>query len=279
MPWPDHFSISEKSRQLFIDQEQLYALETNQIVQVGYAYARENFDISRRYSEKQIVLFSIRGEGEISTPDCTQSLRDNQVAYIPPFAPHRINLRGEKWDFCWISVEPDSEWKHRLPSQLTFRESANAELVKQIIDCIHHSQVAVYPLADQLLALQVEQLRLLVNHMLPSSVTSNQIRLERVFRRVQQQLHKDWSVDELAQLHPCSEPHFHRLCQTYLGHSPIAHLTKLRMEQAARFLSTSDMSIQQICEAVGYPNPANFSTRFKKWSTLTPREYRKRFVQ
>jgi AraC-like DNA-binding protein len=100
------------------------------------------------------------------------------------------------------------------------------------------------------------------------------MRLNKAFERVQQQLHKDWSIDSLASLIPCSAPHLHRLCQQYFGHSPKVHLTRMRMEYAARLLSATDWPIQQVSEIVGYPNPANFSTRFKTWSEMTPRQYR-----
>ncbi len=277
MGWPEHFHISDTSRQLIIDRSQVYALDNNQIVQIGYAYARDYFDISRRHSDKQIVLFSIKGQGIVTTPEHHHVMTSNTIIYLPAGQPHRILLDSPQWECCWIVLEPESDWTAKLPRDTQFKDSANAELVRHIIDCIHHSLHAGYPITDQLTGLQVEQLRVLATHRLPSTMTHSQIRLQNVFRRVQQQLHRDWSVSDLAKLHPCSEPHFHRLCQTYFGHSPIAQLTKQRMEQASQMLLNSDVPIQHICESVGYPNPANFSTRFKKWSTFTPREYRARF--
>ncbi|WP_369526237.1 AraC family transcriptional regulator [Photobacterium leiognathi] len=56
----------------------------------------------------------------------------------------------------------------------------------------------------------------------------------------QSQLHHPWQVSDLAKLYPCSEPHFHRLCQQYFQQSPIAHLTQIRMEHAAGLLTTTN---------------------------------------
>ncbi len=279
MVWPEHLYISEKSKQLIIDHSQLYALELNQITQCGYTDACETFDISRSNPEKQIVLFSIHGSGIVTTPNSEHHLTANTVIYLPAHIPHRITLNSERWDSCWMIIEPQGHLAEQLPNGVQFQDSANAGLVKKIIDCIHHSMHSGYPLEQQMTALQVEQLRLLVTHRLPSAMTNGQIRLQKVFQRVQQQLHRNWSIADLAAIHPCSEPHFHRLCQQHLGRTPMAQLTHLRMEHASRMLISSDYPIQHICESIGYPNPANFSTRFKKWSTLTPRQYRQRFGQ
>ncbi|ETX21658.1 bacterial regulatory helix-turn-helix s, AraC family protein [Vibrio parahaemolyticus IDH02640] len=49
---------------------------------------------------------------------------------------------------------------------------------------------------------------------------------------------------------------------------------RMRMEYAARLLRSTEWPIQHIGEIVGYPTSANFSTRFKAWSSMTPREFR-----
>nr|WP_159063723.1 AraC family transcriptional regulator [Thaumasiovibrio occultus] len=277
MNWADHFYISEQSRQLIIVNFQVRAMELYNIVQCGTAYARAEFDVARKQPSHHIVLFSIAGEGVIETPDCSIRLGANQVAYLPSDIPHRIRLATDHWDFCWLAVDNAVPWEGVLPLQFEVRDSENGELIRKTIECLHQSKELGYPLDQQLTNSQVEQLRLLVTHRLPSMMSPVQIRLKHVFQRVERQLHRDWSVTDLARLHPCSEAHFYRLCQTYFGCSPIAQLTKMRMEHAGRLLAGTNYPIQHICESVGYPNAANFSTRFRKWSSLSPSDYRKRF--
>ncbi len=58
--------------------------------------------------------------------------------------------------------------------------------------------------------------------------------------------------------------------------SPQQFLFNTRMEKAVSLLRSSDMSIKQIAEKVGYPDPFAFSKQFKLYSGSSPREYRRK---
>lgn len=48
-----------------------------------------------------------------------------------------------------------------------------------------------------------------------------------------------------------------------------------RMRQALRWLSDSDESVQRIAERLGYADPSNFGNAFKRWTGLSPQNWRK----
>ena len=52
--------------------------------------------------------------------------------------------------------------------------------------------------------------------------------------------------------------------------------TAVRAELAAEVLETSDATINSIARHMGYANAGDFTRAFKRWSGLTPLEYRKR---
>lgn len=54
----------------------------------------------------------------------------------------------------------------------------------------------------------------------------------------------------------------------------IDYLTNKRIDEAKKFLSSSDMKVYEISEKVGYNNPKYFSQLFEKTLAMTPREYR-----
>jgi AraC-like DNA-binding protein len=60
------------------------------------------------------------------------------------------------------------------------------------------------------------------------------------------------------------------------GQSVFSWLRGQRMHMAAKLLRETSTSIQQICFEVGYHDPANFSTAFKKHFGTSPRKYRKK---
>ncbi len=54
------------------------------------------------------------------------------------------------------------------------------------------------------------------------------------------------------------------------------YVTELRIERARELLSKTDIGVGRIGEMVGYPNPYYFSVNFKKFTSYTPTEYRRR---
>ncbi len=52
-------------------------------------------------------------------------------------------------------------------------------------------------------------------------------------------------------------------CQAVYGSSLAAHIKKHRMEQAAKLLRETDMSIAEIAQAVGYDSQSKFASAFK----------------
>ncbi len=58
------------------------------------------------------------------------------------------------------------------------------------------------------------------------------------------------------------------------GTGYIEYTTKLRMDYAKEQLGSTDRSVKEICRDAGYQDPNYFSRIFKKWTGMTPTEYR-----
>jgi transcriptional regulator GlxA family with amidase domain len=53
-----------------------------------------------------------------------------------------------------------------------------------------------------------------------------------------------------------------------------AHLTRVRMERAAEFLSDGRLTIREVAHRVGYRQPAQFAKAFRRAHGAAPSEYR-----
>ncbi|MDF2716977.1 MAG: response regulator receiver protein [Paenibacillus sp.] len=60
----------------------------------------------------------------------------------------------------------------------------------------------------------------------------------------------------------------------WTGDNISAAITRLRMEQARRLLSDTGLSVEEIAERIGYPDPNYFAKVFKKNESTTPLQYR-----
>ena len=82
------------------------------------------------------------------------------------------------------------------------------------------------------------------------------------------------NLAELATASGMSKSTLERLFHRYLNCSPLEYLVKVRLDMAASLLRTSNLSIKEVACHVGYNNQLYFSTAFKKYKGVTPREFR-----
>ena len=86
-----------------------------------------------------------------------------------------------------------------------------------------------------------------------------------------------FSIDDVAAVVGLSPRHFKRRFKKATGENPLHYLQKVRMEKAKNMLETSLENIETITATVGYEDSRTFRRLFKKYTSLSPREYRDRF--
>ena len=271
----EKYEISESTHQEFVDQSHVLAFQELGIVQCGTATCRDFFSVYRKNQQKHMLLFTVRGKGWLESGACRYVLEPGSCISVPAYVENGFGIEEETWQIAWVFLSADKKWTNVIGSEVNYSLTPAAEVIASCIHTLLRSISLPIDLGGKIAIHSVAQIEAIVNAPIPQEQSRNSIRLRRVFDNVQKQLHKEWNVKELASLFPCSEPHFHRLCQQYHSHSPMEHIMRMRMEYGARLLRSSDWSIQHIGEIVGYPNAANFSTRFKAWSGMTPRQFKK----
>jgi transcriptional regulator GlxA family with amidase domain len=101
--------------------------------------------------------------------------------------------------------------------------------------------------------------------------------IERARRWLNQHMDQEWTMAELASYCNTSPRTLLRRFQKALGLSPIQYTQQLRVERAKGLLESTSLSLEDITGRCGYADVSTFSTVFKRWAQLTPREYRGRF--
>lgn len=91
---------------------------------------------------------------------------------------------------------------------------------------------------------------------------------------IQQQLDKDFGIDDIAQHLGISCSYFCFLFKQHFGETFVEYLTRQRMEIAKSLLMNSDKTITQIGTQVGYIERRYFTKVFQKYTGMTPSEYR-----
>ncbi len=98
--------------------------------------------------------------------------------------------------------------------------------------------------------------------------------LERIMKVINKNIgNSDLSVDKIADEVGISRVHLHRKMKELTGQTPHDFIRNIRLKQAANLLASQNMNITEVMYACGFNNAASFSTIFKKFYGMSPREY------
>ncbi len=85
------------------------------------------------------------------------------------------------------------------------------------------------------------------------------------------------AVERAAASSGLADRTFQRRFAKATGHTPIAYVQNLRIEEAKRRLEDGEEPVDEISWAVGYEDPAFFRRLFKRMTGITPSAYRRKF--
>lgn len=143
----------------------------------------------------------------------------------------------------------------------------NMEILRRtIINLIHthHMLRLKYARNDQL-EQQVDEVRM---------KSPDEKLLERIMNVINKNIsNSNLSVDGIADEVGISRVHLHRKMKELTGQTPHDFIRNIRLKRAANLLANQNMNITEVMFACGFNNAASFSTIFKKFYGMSPREY------
>lgn len=108
-------------------------------------------------------------------------------------------------------------------------------------------------------------------------VNSNSARIRRIYKFLSENAERPFSSAEIEAYMNLSFKHVGKLFKEQTGRTLHECHTQLKMERAAGLLCTTDMTISEISERLGYSNPLYFSNVIKKHMGMSPRAYRNKY--
>src|SRR4030081_214455 len=99
--------------------------------------------------------------------------------------------------------------------------------------------------------------------------------LRRVKDRIDREYAQPLDVEALARGVYLSAGHLSRQFRLAYGESPYAYLMTRRIERAMALLRRGDLSVTEVCFAVGCSSLGTFSTRFTELVGMPPSTYRR----
>lgn len=87
-------------------------------------------------------------------------------------------------------------------------------------------------------------------------------------------LNIDFSLSEASEKSFMSEAHFRRLFKKEFGVSPKRYILEKRINYAKSLILSGYFSVTEIADACGYNDPKHFSSEFKKFTGVSPSDFK-----
>jgi Adenosine deaminase len=91
---------------------------------------------------------------------------------------------------------------------------------------------------------------------------------------IEMHYHEPLTLTLLADVLHLSPYHLQRTFKRLAGATPAAYMQQIRIREAMKLLASTNLTITDIAEQVGFTNAAHFATRFQTITGLTPTQYR-----
>jgi transcriptional regulator GlxA family with amidase domain len=113
-----------------------------------------------------------------------------------------------------------------------------------------------------------------------ASAEAQRLRDLKLLRRVRDRMDREYAqpldVEALARGVNMSAGHLSRQFRLAYGESPYSYLMTRRIERAMALLRRGDLSVTEVCFAVGCASLGTFSTRFTELVGMAPSTYREK---
>lgn len=247
-------------------------LGQHHIAHCGIMSALPPFEIYRANQSGSFMLASLEGEGVILADGKWKRIRAGQACLLPPFTANALKcLPGQSWSFAWVRYRESREARPIVSSHSPVAGSFAGAPLKAAIEGLHVES------GSENSASAMHHWSELIHHYVLrfAQPHSSDDRMWRVWQRVETDLAKPWTLDQLAEVACISGEHLRRLCRRELGRSPMQHLTHLRLQRARHLLAITDDKVEVIARAVGFESAFTFSNTFHKWMGRRPSDFRR----
>ena len=149
-----------------------------------------------------------------------------------------------------------------------------AEMKSEMLYIVNHKEESPFHL--------IGHLYLFIDSLVRSSTSTplysgNRLRdfyIKEAISFIEQNFQNDISVENIAASCGLNRSYFGKIFHENMGKSPQEFLISYRMTKAAELLKLTKLSINDIGQAVGYPNQLHFSRAFKNVYRISPRQWR-----
>lgn len=230
------------------------------------------------------LFFCYAGKGRLYLEGKNYDITKNMLYAIPTYMPHGYHAVEEPWGIDFIAYLGSGVEAIRQTFSLGMGNiyvlDAFSKLRDSLLDLYRIAKfsddLSIYQSSARLYQLLVDVKEAIDKQQMKQEDSLSTKRIHHILAYIATHYSHDVTLDDLAQVIPCSQQLVCHLFQEEMHMRPIAYLNELRVQKAKELLlNDGRLSIAHIAKEVGFNHHSYFGWLFKKKVGMSPTRYRK----
>lgn len=234
-------------------------------------------------SKTHILIYCTAGKGFIKTEKKQQNLNKGDILFIPANLAHNYgSLADNSWDIYWLHFAGENVgyyFKDKLEEIIISSPDLDKfPLIFKLFNILLGTFNRGFTQKNLIYASQTLGHLLAVIYFSDNAkirVDQQSAYVEKTIDYMQQNLEKNLSLQELADLNNLSKSQLTNVFNEKTAYSPIDFFIHLKIKKACQLLDLTQLTVKEISQKLNYNDQYYFSRIFKKIMGLAPSKYRK----
>lgn len=271
--------IPSASREYFLTQPSpgIHCMDDYKVLLAGISKLTPGYLVERTPSYFNLILYCNRGSATVRQNNRSVKINPGEILIAPAGTTYSYQPTGRNWDISWAHLIDGPEWNVLFGSSLLIRQAQWGKQVVKTMESYIDEANTRHPDSKKALKLNIELLVVYLKRelsVIAPDVISAQETLQVLWSKVHENLQHKWTIDEMAASTGLCRTQLYRLCLKVHETTPMDMVTTMRMELASEMLSFTNYTLTMIADGTGYENAFAFSKAFKRYSGISPKEYR-----
>ena len=250
-------------------------------IALGYYPVALNHVMNRSNHDNHLVMYCTHGKGWVTAGEQSFQVIAGDVFCLPQGVAHSYGAdSSDPWTIYWVhySGALSSNYNQFFAADNTVVQVGIQPRLRADFEALFSLRKAGYSSVEFVHgACQLKQMLSYIAVLAKRSLSrQGRFNLDDIEELMTMHIESSLDLESLAAQAQLSKYHFSRKFKQLTGHSPIQHFLHLKIQHACLLLDTSENSIKQIADEVGYGDAYYFSRLFKQVMGVSPSGYRRK---
>lgn len=259
------------------------------MVTAAYFSSAEIVQKDIHFHNEYELIFVKKGHVKVTAGDARYTAHENHLILISNLEQHSVQNLDEVYERYCVTLDVSTADLYLGHTRLLSLLKNHPQGFSHVIDVTPFQDTVLRifqnivsykegDFSNELIMSCITELLALTCRYYPDWFSSHPTSAEEKILKVQQYIDMHYKeplkIDELAKCFFISSCYLSHKFKELTGLSPKQYLSSVRLKNASVLLLTSDLSVSEIAESVGFSDHSNFIKSFKKIYQVLPKDFR-----